>query len=115
MRWSVVKRPAGPSFRQATVAADTVALSGVASSYDGNLRRLAALSCALQAQNPQGTFFLGCRKAGQFLGIDKSQAWRLLKALQFDGVLRRVAIGTKQSGKASEWRLIDLNQEDADQ
>lgn len=107
--WGAVKHPAGQTFRAAVAAADSVALRGVAARYDGNLRRLAALCVALQAQSGASSFFLGCREAGKFLGIDKSQAWRLLKTLQFDGVLKLVNRGSKKTGKASEWQ-VDLVQ-----
>jgi hypothetical protein len=106
--WRAVKYPAGGTLAAAADAAASLALPGVAAGYDGDLYRLAALCAALQVQAGTGTFFLGCREAAKHLGIDKGQAWRLLKTLQFDGLLHLVINGTKARGKArgraSEWR-----------
>jgi hypothetical protein len=104
--WGVIKRPAGGTFEAATAAAATMVLPGIAAGYDGDLYRLAALCAALQARAGPRTFFLGCREAAKHLGITKGHAWRLLKALQFDGLLKRVAKGSKKSGRASEWRFV---------
>ena len=110
--WSAVKHQAGLSLGSAAVAADSVVLGGVAGTYDGKLRRLAALCSALQAQTGVKPFFLGCREAGEYLHVDKTQAWRLLKTLVFDGVLKLVKNGTtacgKTAGKASEWLFIEI-------
>jgi hypothetical protein len=103
--WDRIKQPAGRLFRAAVETAESIALVGVGASYKGHLRRLAQLCAALQAQSGDSPFFLGCREAGEFLHIDKTQAWRLLKTLQFDGILQRVTKGTKTTRKASEWRF----------
>jgi len=109
--WGAIKHPGGMSFNAATETAEGIVLEGVAASYDGHLRRLAALCAALQAQRGEGPFFLGCREAGEYLGIGKTQAWRLLRALMFDGVLELVENGIKACGsapgKATEWRFIN--------
>jgi hypothetical protein len=102
---AAVKHPIGGTFAAAATTAASLVLPGVAAGYDGNLYRLATLCAALQAQAGKRTFFLGCREAAKHLGIDKGQAWRLLKTLRFDGVLQLVTKGTKKNGKASEWRF----------
>jgi hypothetical protein len=106
--WKAVRYPSGGTFAAAAAAAASLVLPGVAAGYDGHLYQLAALCAALQAQSGAGTFFLGCREAAAYLGIDKGQAWRLLKTLQFDGLLQLVTNGTKPKckarGRASEWR-----------
>lgn len=104
--WDAIKRPAGRSFRAATLAADADTDPPFAYRYDGHLRRLAALCWQLQIQWGERAFPLACRTAGDFLGIDKTKAWRLLRTLQLDGVLRQVKKGSKASGKASEWRFL---------
>ena len=73
--------------------------------YDGHLLRLTSLCFQLQRQWGDRPFPLGCRKAREFLNVSKTEAARLLKALCFDGVLELVSVGTKTSGKASEYRL----------
>jgi hypothetical protein len=71
----------------------------------------AAGQSSLQRQWGDNPFPLGCEIAGLFLGISTRHAGQLLKALQFDGVIRLVIKGNKQSGKASEWRFMDLSEE----
>jgi hypothetical protein len=64
----------------------------------------------LRRQLGHRPFPLGCEVAGRHLGVSTRHAGRLLKALQFDGLIARVSKGTKASGKASEWRFIDSEQ-----
>jgi hypothetical protein len=106
--WECVKRSAGQSFKSAADAANAGGVPALCDDlgYDGNLRRLAALCWQLQLQWGDRPFPLGCRTAGDFLGISKTEAHRMLRALDFDGVLQRVKKGTKASGKASEWRFL---------
>jgi hypothetical protein len=100
--WQNVKYPAGVAFWAAVQASEDIALKGLAASYDADLRKLAKLCAALQAQSPGGTFFLGCREA-EAIGISRMKACRLFRVLQFDGVLLLVTKGSKASGKSSEW------------
>src|SRR5262249_35906314 len=102
--WQNIKRPAGMAFQAALVAAEHIELTGVAASYDGDLRRLAQVCVALQAQT-SGTFFLGCRQA-KAIGIERMAACRLFRVLRFDGVLELVRKGSKASGRASEWLFV---------
>ena len=105
LAWERIKRPAGCSFRAAAEAVDSEIVD-IANRYDGHLCRLMALCWHLQGQWPDRPFPLGCRTAADYLGVSRVHAWRLLRALQFDRVLRLERKGTKASGKASEWRFI---------
>jgi hypothetical protein len=105
--WERVQRPAGQTFRAAAQAADSGESPPIAEEfgYDGHLRRLAALCWQLAQQWGSRPFPLGCEIAGRYLGVSTKHAGRLLKALQFDGVLELVSKGSNRSGKASEWRF----------
>jgi hypothetical protein len=104
--WQKAKKPAGRSFRVAQARAERETAPSVAEQYDGHLRELVALCWQLQIQWGDSPFPLGCRTAGEALGVSRVKARRLLKVLRFDGVLGLVMKGTKKSGKASEWRFI---------
>jgi hypothetical protein len=108
--WERVRRPAGQSLAAAVAAADTAApLTIVAQlGYDGHLARLVALCWQLARQWADRPFPLGCKVAGDYLGVTTRHAGRLLKALQFDGVIELVSMGSKRTGRASEWRFLDL-------
>jgi hypothetical protein len=99
-------RAAGISLRAAASAAESCTTPPIADRYDGDFQRLVALCWQLQIQWHDRPFPLGCRTAGGFLGIDRTKAWRLLRALQLDGVLQLIKKGSKTSGKASEWRFV---------
>jgi hypothetical protein len=105
--WDRVRRPVGLSFAVAAAAAEACdvppAVAGIG--YEGNLRRLAGLCSQLQRQWGDRPFPLGCKVAGEFLGVSGRHAGRLLKTLAFDGVLTLAAKGTKSSHRASEWRF----------
>ena len=104
--WERVKRPVGESFAAAAAAAESLVLPGIAAGYDGHLYRLARLCAALQAQAGDRSFFLGVRETAGYLGIDKGPAWRLLKALQFDGLLKLVTRGSKSAERSSEFYYL---------
>jgi hypothetical protein len=106
--WQCVRVASGLSFRAAAHAAEDGDLPEALEhlGYDGDLRRLAALCWQLQGQWGERPFPLGCRKGAEFLGVSKTEANRLLRALAFDGVLQLVRKGTKGSRKASEWRFV---------
>jgi hypothetical protein len=105
--WDRVRRPSGQSFAMAAAAADAADLPANMDQfgYDGNLRRLAALCWRLQQQWGDRPFPLGCKIAGQHVGLSTRQGGRLLKTLKFDGVLKLTTKGSKRTGKASEWRF----------
>ena len=69
---------------------------------------LAGLCRELQ-QACNGTFFLSVRKVQSLFGIGRMTAWRWLKALRFHGVISLIVKGTKESGKASEWRYLGVS------
>jgi hypothetical protein len=102
-----IKWGAGQSFREAALAAERGPIPDIAArlGYKRHLKRLSALCLQLQLQWGDRPFPLACRKAAEFLGVSKSEAWRLLNALLVDGVLELICKGTKISGKASEYRV----------
>lgn len=106
--WERIKQPAGASLIAAINSADTMPVPDVAKQYDTPaLRRLVSICTGLAAQWGDNPFPLGCAKAGEIIGVSKTEAHRLLRTLQFDGIIVRTLKGTKASGKASEWRFID--------
>ena len=68
------------------------------------LRLLVALCAELQRQAGAAPFFLGCRDTGRLLGVPFQRAAKWLRRLVYDGVLQRVSVGSKGTGKASEYR-----------
>lgn len=106
--WGSVKQPKGHSFDAAVAAVEAGGIPPVCQDlgYDGELRQLTALCFQLQLQHGDKPFPLGCEKAGQFVGASKSEGHRLLKALQFDGVIRLHTKGNKTTRKASEYLFI---------
>jgi hypothetical protein len=105
--WRKVKCPAGASLHAALVAADQQQAPSCLADYDGDLRRLGALCWQLQLRWGKRPFPLGCREAGNLLGISPMKAWRLLQTLRFDRVVHRVKKGSKASKRVSEWRFCD--------
>jgi Bifunctional DNA primase/polymerase, N-terminal len=70
------------------------------------IRRLVALCSQLQRHAGQGTFFLACRTAGSLLNVVHTTAWRWLRLLEIEGVLRRVTTGSKVTRRANEYRYL---------
>jgi hypothetical protein len=105
--WKQIRFPAGRCF-QAAVAAAENDIPAVAYRYDGNLRRLVSLCWHLQAQQLGRPFPLSCRKAGKFLGVSHVQAWRDLRTLEFDGILKLIKKGKEGTHKndGSEWVFV---------
>ena len=105
--WGKIKRPAGQSLAAALAAADVAPAPEAANKYRSpTLRRLVALCARLAAQWGSKPFPLGCVKAGECIGFSKSEAHRLLKTLEFDGIIQLATKGSKASGRASEWRYL---------
>jgi len=104
--WQRIKRPAGHSFATAAQAAETEPLPACAKPYQGPLRRLCCLCSELSKQWNSHPFPLGCKKASDHLEVSIVHAWRLLKVLEFDEVIKRVSKGQKKTRKASEWRFL---------
>ena len=103
--WANVKRPVGKSFK---LAAEGSEIPPVADrlGYTRHERALTGLCWRLQCQFGDGPFFLGCVEAGDYLGIKKTQAHKLLRTLQQDGVIALVTKGSKASRKSSEWKFL---------
>jgi hypothetical protein len=71
---------------------------------------LASLCRELQQVNGDKEFYLDTRQAGRLLGIGHVSAWRLLKVLCADGILKAGDAGyrgtSKAPGKASRFRYL---------
>jgi hypothetical protein len=67
------------------------------------IRLLVSLCAELQRQAQGRPFFLGCRSAGALLGVPYGRAAKWLRVLVMDGVLRLVSVGSRGTGKASEY------------
>jgi hypothetical protein len=104
--WQRVKFPAGTGPLEALWSkALAEALPPAAMVYEQEgVRRLVALCNQLQRAAGQATFFLACRTAGALLGVDHTTAWRWLRLLEVDGVLRRISTGSTRTHRANEYR-----------
>jgi hypothetical protein len=103
--WDRVRFPAGVGPLE-TLWAQALAgpLPESALDYDQDgVRRLVALCEQLQRHAGRGTFFLACRTAGQLAGVNHKTAWRWLRLLEIDKVLRRVSTGSKATHRANEY------------
>jgi hypothetical protein len=67
------------------------------------LRLLVSLCAELQRQADGRPFFLGCRSAGALLVVPYGRAAKWLRVLVTDGVLHLVSVGSRGTGKASEY------------
>jgi hypothetical protein len=65
--------------------------------------RLLRLCHGLQAHWGDESFFLGCRAAGEYLGIDHKAANQLLRALEFSGIL--LVTQKHTTSKSTRYRL----------
>jgi hypothetical protein len=106
--WARVKFPAGTGpledlWQQARAEGPPPA--ALAYEQEG-LRLLVGLCRRLQQHAGEGTFFLACRTAGALLRVDHTVAWRWLRVLEIDGVLRRVSTGSKAARRANEYRYF---------
>jgi hypothetical protein len=106
--WGRIRRPAGPSFAAAVTAAEITIPPAIVgqNGYDGHLARLVALCFQLAQLWEERPFPLGCKIAAKHLGVSTRHAGRLLKTLEFDGVLKLATKESKRDGRAREWRLI---------
>ncbi len=79
--------------------------------YLPGVRALIGLCAALQAAAGDGrTFFLACRHGGELIGADYRRVSAWLRRLESDGVLSRVATGSKATRRANEYRYIGRKQ-----
>jgi hypothetical protein len=68
--------------------------------------RLLSLCRELQKFHGENPFFLGCRKAGELLGVSYKQASTWLCFLEYEGHIKTIVQGTKTPRKASEYRYL---------
>lgn len=66
--------------------------------------RLLQICLGLSNRSADGVFFLGCRKAGEELGMSHTEAARLLQAFVGRGLLKIVTPATKRD--ATRYRLV---------
>lgn len=95
--WPRVKYPKGTGpMPDILKRADASDVPSVAAGYDSpDTHRLIKLCRELQRASGDEPFFLSCRMAADLLGIDRDTAWRRLKALVADRILKVIAPGTK--------------------
>ncbi len=80
-------------------------LPEVAAHYTNeSVRRLIALCAGLASLNGAKRFFLSAKCAADRIGVDSVQAWRWLKMLEHDRVLRVLERGTKR--RATRYRFL---------
>lgn len=70
------------------------------------IRKLAAVCRELQRAMGDGAFFLSARTAADYLKIDPVTAWRWLRILEMDGILKVVTRGSNRDRKASRLRYL---------
>ncbi len=74
-----------------------------ATRYDASeTRLLVALCCELQRVAGEKPFFLGCRTAGELIGVEYSTASRRFLLLRNDGLLEEIKKGVP--GRASRYK-----------
>ena len=74
---------------------------------EGSLRVILASLCReLQRANGDTTFFLTGRTAGPLLGVSDVHAWRWLKLLEKDGIIKPVKTYPRRTRKATEYRYL---------
>lgn len=109
--WGRVKFPFGQGpIRMIYEASLRAGTPLCASNYDSEgIKQLAGLCRELQRNAKEGTFYLGTRTAGAMLGVDHVQAWRWLRVLQVDEIIKEMSKGSMEKGKrpqASRYRWM---------
>jgi hypothetical protein len=110
--WERATHPAGCGrWADAVAIADSGRVLSRAAEYDTEpFQRLVRLCAALDQVHGGGRFFLGCRRAAEYLGVAHRTAAGILKTLRFDRVLS-LEDDRKQSGlRAFEYRYLGVNQ-----
>jgi hypothetical protein len=69
---------------------------------------LAAVCRELQRTQKSALIYLSARTAGKLLGINQMQAWRYLKLLQDDDILKAVETGSNKNNKATRFRYLGV-------
>ena len=106
--WPKVKFPKGkePIVMMFSQAIENE-LPEVAKQYEQQeLRQLVALCRELQRADGTAPFFLAARTAGGLLDVTHTTAWRWLRGLQHDGILKEVEKGNQATRKASRYRYL---------
>jgi hypothetical protein len=108
--WERVKYPAGKNPVDAAYArAMTAAPPANAVELYGRSAIVLLAALCRELQRIAGTddfFFLDVRTAGRLVGVDHSTAWRWLKVLCADGILKAGDIGRKATHKASRFSYL---------
>jgi hypothetical protein len=100
-----VKFPKGSDPISEAYARAIAAEKPICADYDvDGVVMLAKLCRELQRMAGDKSFFLDCRTAARWLGVDHATAWRWLRGLADDGVIEVVASGSKSSRRANEYR-----------
>lgn len=74
--------------------------------YQDKSLKLVILCFELQKIHDPDPFFLSCRIAANYLGVSPTEANRMLRALEFDGILSVITRGSM--GKANRYKFIFL-------
>jgi hypothetical protein len=104
--WDKVRHPAGSEpIRTLFARARKAEMPKVAEDYsDPKLRLLIALCRELQGERRKGQpFYLAIRTAAVLLQIEATTAWRWLKVLQADRIIKLVKVGSVKEHRASEF------------
>jgi hypothetical protein len=109
--WMAVKRPHGSSVQAAYEAARRAPLGPIDGSVE--LGALAALCRILDGGGRP--FYLAVRTVERLFGVGRMTAWRMLRALEFNGVIKPIEKGTLKARHATTWRFTDLGHRSSDQ
>jgi len=105
--WQRVRVPFGGELARLVERARWAPLPKAALEYDDEHARLLVRICVeLQQFHGADPFFLGCRTAGELIGVSKSEAARLLRMLVFDDVLEVTAAGSHGTMKATDYLCL---------
>lgn len=105
--WKRIRYPAGSGPLDEAFARSRGMVPGLVAAYGrSELGQLVALCAELQRSAGDNPFFLACRSAGFLLGVAQVTAWRWLKLLQHQHVLKLVTVGKYATKKASEYRYF---------
>jgi hypothetical protein len=106
--WPRIKFPKGSCLLAELFArARSAQLPAAAMRYESReARELVGLCSELQRVAGDGPFYLSCRVAGAFLGIDHKSASSLLSLFQQQKILCLVSPGTMTGQRASQYRYL---------
>lgn len=106
--WKKVEFPKGSEPMAAIIKNARAAVDPAeTANYEQDKLRLLIKACReLQREAGDGCFYLGCRKAGEIVGVTHTQAHRWLTLLEIDGLLQCVKKGTQSGRKASRFRYL---------